>query len=389
VSHYYWHRGLSEILDAASKELQSFLLLDKTSRLVYRPTSLDSLSVLQSLVAHIKKDDDTLLPVARQGAGMISLQAFLLLLAFAEQRRRLGRNFILVAEEPELHLHPSLHHRLVNRIRAASTQSIVTTQSPIVAAGYQPSEVIFIRNSSGNMTATRLRTGSVKQIPTNSVRKLYLAHRSAFYEALMGGVIVVPEGTYDFEWLSLLQRLAQSSQDQSSVYNLRPITIVPTQDSLVETYGEIVRFRPDAIPLIDGDEAGEMYLTTLRGRTPTPPRKIIRYGPGAAIECLAAWILEPALATPGDALEGLQSKTGCKSLKELQVALFSEKKEREFRENVVWESIVNAECCRRACEFFHDLAAIAFDESPLNCQWSTTIHPENVIVFTAGHIGRV
>ena len=209
---------LSDILEVATKELQSFLLIGQASKMVYRPTALDAYAVLQSLVAHVAQSDDVLIPVARHGAGMVSLQAFLLLLAFAEHRRKTGQNFILAAEEPELHLHPSLHQRLVHRIRSVSVQSIVTTQSPNVAAGYQPREVVFVSNVDGKLSAERLRTEAVKEIATNSVRKLYLTNRSAFYEALMGCVILVPEGRYDYEWLTLWQRLAQVTQGGSNAF---------------------------------------------------------------------------------------------------------------------------------------------------------------------------
>jgi len=102
---------LSDILAAATKELQSFLLIGQASKMVYRPTALDAISVLQSLVAHIAESQDIIIPVARHGAGMVSLQAFLLLLAFAEHRRKAGQNFILAAEEPELHLQGCTHRR--------------------------------------------------------------------------------------------------------------------------------------------------------------------------------------------------------------------------------------------------------------------------------------
>ena len=192
-----------------------------------------------------------------------------MLLAFAEQRRAKGRNFILAAEEPELHLHPSLHQRLIHRIRASSVQSIVTTQSPHVAAGYQPAEVIFVQNVGGELTAIPVRKEAIRDIGSNSVRKLYLAHRGAFYEALMGGVILVPEGMYDSEWLSLWQRLAQSSPDSAMSFRLRPLTILPTCDAaVVESFQEISKFRPDAIPVVDGDAAGAGYLDQLSCATP-------------------------------------------------------------------------------------------------------------------------
>jgi putative ATP-dependent endonuclease of OLD family len=379
---------LSDILQTAAKELQSFLLINESSKIAYRPTSLDTASVLQSLVAHIVQPDNSLLPVARHGAGMVSLQAFLVLLAFAEQRRKSNRNFVLAAEEPELHLHPSLHQRLVNRIRSTSVQSIVTTQSPYVADGYQPQEVVFVRNTNGKMQATRLRDKPIKTITTNSVRKLYLVHRSAYYEALMGAIILIPEGFYDYEWLRLWQRIAQSSPDASACYDLRPITIVPTSDAAVlDTFKEVAKFRPDALPIIDGDSAGANYLSQLRSATPAPTG-IVRYGNDAAVEHLAAWILEPALAAPGDTLSKLLEDPSARTLKNLQKSLFDKKKDRELRENLAWESLDSKECCSRACEFFHDLSKIAVGENPRNSGWQTDRRESGNTVFTASHISK-
>jgi putative ATP-dependent endonuclease of the OLD family len=381
---------LCDILQAATRELQSFLLVGPSGRLVYRPTSLDAVAVLQSLVAHVSDSEERLVPVSRHGAGMISLQAFLLLLAFAERRKADGRNFILAAEEPELHLHPSLHQRLVHRIRATSVQSIVTTQSPEVAAGYQPAEAIFVQNEGGELKATRIRKEAIRDIGSNSVRKLYLAHRSAFYEALMGGVVLVPEGMYDFEWLNLWQRLAQSSPEAGATFCLRPITILPTCDAaLVESYQEIRKFRRDAIPIVDGDAAGTGYLDQLCAATPAPS-KVIRYGEDAGVEYLAAWILEPALAAPRSILSGLLPDTAHRTLHDLQGALAdgSAKKNRELRENLVWESIAMSECCNRAGEFFHDLAAIAFGEQRRNSAWAVESRPSGTNIFIAGHVKR-
>ena len=378
---------LSDILEAATKELQSFVLIGQSSKIVYRPTSLDAYAVLKSLVAHVAQSDDVLIPVARHGAGMVSLQAFLLLLAFAEHRRKTGQNFILAAEEPELHLHPSLHQRLVHRIRSASVQSIVTTQSPNVAAGYQPHEVVFVSNTDGKMTSERLRTEPVRNITRNSVRNLYLAHRAAFYEALMGCVILVPEGQYDYEWLSLWQRLAQSCRDTITSFDLRPTTMLPTSDAAVaESFREIARFRPDAVPVVDGDDSGAAYLTDLIAGSPAPA-KIIRYGDGAAVECLSGWILEPALPSPGSVMTALLGGS-TPTLRNLQGALITKKKDRELHESIVWESLATDACCERACEFLHDLAAIASNGAPANAGWCNYSEANGTMVFVASHVGR-
>jgi putative ATP-dependent endonuclease of OLD family len=378
---------LSDILEAAAKELKSFLLIGQSSKIVYRPTSLDAYAVLQSLVAHVAQPDDVLIPIAKHGAGMISLQAFLLLLAFAEDRRKTGQNFILAAEEPELHLHPSLHQRLVHRIRSASLQSIVTTQSPNVAAGYQPHEVVFVSNADGKLTAERLRSEPVREIATNSVRNLYLAHRVAFYEALMGCIILVPEGQYDYEWLSLWQRLAQSYPDTTARFDLRPTTMLPTSDAAVaESFREIARFRPDAVPVIDGDVSGAAYLTNLLGGSPAPS-KVIRYGDRAAVECLSAWILEPALSAPGTIISALLGGSA-PTLRNLQDALIAKKKDREMHESIVWESLATDACCERACEFLHDLAAIATNGAPANSGWRCHSEANGTMVYAASHVGR-
>jgi len=379
---------LSEILEESTKELQSFLLIGESSRIVYRPTTLDAIAVLQSLVAHVAQSDDVMIPVARHGAGMVSLQAFLLLLAFAKSRQQAGQNFVLAAEEPELHLHPSLHQRLVHRIRSTSVQSIVTTQSPNVAAGYQPHEVLFVSNKDGILTAKRLLTTPVKKIRTNSVRNLYLTRRAAFYGALMGCVVLVPEGLYDYEWLLLWQRLAQSCWAASTRFDLRPMTVLPTSDAaVVQSYREIARFRPDAIPILDGDEDGGKYLNDLLASS-SAPAKVVRYGVGAAVECLSAWILEPALNSPGPVMKKLIAGTPS-TLANLQTALINSKRDREMHENIVWESLDSNKCCERACEFLHDLAAIACDDSPLNAGWSNYKAANGTMLYTASHVKRI
>ncbi len=379
---------LSSILETATKELQSFLFINESGKIAYRPTSLDTASVLQSLVAHIAQPDDSFLPVAKHGAGMVSLQAFLVLLAFAEQRKKSNRNFVLAAEEPELHLHPSLHQRLVNRIRATSVQSIVTTQSPYVADGYQPQEVVFVRNTKGQMQAARLREKPIKNIATNSVRKLYLVHRSTYYEALMGATILIPEGFYDYEWLRLWQRIAQASPDTMTSYDLRPISIVPTSDAAIfETFQEVAKFRPDAIPIIDGDAAGANYMSQVSAGKPAPT-KMIRYGKDAAVEHLASWILEPALKKPGDNLATILPDPNARTLKDLQKILVDRKKDRELRESLAWEALDSKDCCSRACEFFHDLSKIAIGETPQNSGWKLVLEPSGISIFTASHIKK-
>jgi hypothetical protein len=377
-----------EILNSAEEELKSFMLVAGAGKLVYRPTSLDALSVLRSLIAHVDRGPDGYLPLARHGSGTVSLQAFLLLLAFGKRRKAKGQNFILVAEEPELHLHPSLHSRLVQRIRGASTQSIITTQSPNVASCYQPSEVVFARNVKGDLRARRMREYPISNIPTNSIRKLYLRFRESVYQALMGGIVVIPEGELDYEWLHLWQRVAQASPEVAAQFDLRPVSIIPTSDaSVVATWTEIAQFRADVVALVDGDSDGRGYASQLTSFKP-PPKLTISLGKDGEIEHLAAWIIEPALANPGPVLTTLLPDNAKRTLKDLAHALFGRKKDRELHENLAWEALDNTQCTIRAGEFVNDIAAIVSGQNPSNVNWSIETPVTGSQLFVANHIAK-
>lgn len=383
--------NLQPLLASAENELRRFTMLPEGRTLAYRPTSLDTFGVLQSLLPHVKDSAGKLLPLSRQGAGMVSLQSFLIILAFAEQRRTMGKNFILIAEEPELHLHPSLHRRLANRIRAVSSQSVITTHSPLIAASYPPIQTLFLQNADGRLSAVRLASEPVKEIKRNTIRKLYLQKRETYYGAILGSGVLIPEGEFDYDWLRLLQQLAECTEGaQSTSLVVAPISIIPTQDSsVVETYTEVTRLRPDAVPLVDGDKDGESYLRNLSSLS-TPPRTTIRLGQEAAVECLAAWVLAPALKNPGVRLRELLPDPNLRSLKALQQALSdgTNKKSRDLHESLAWEALDTPACGARAVEFFNDIAAIITGGPPKNPGWQEQISAKGLHTWAATHVRK-
>jgi putative ATP-dependent endonuclease of OLD family len=376
------------LLTAAETELRNLTLLKTDSRLVYRTTSLDTYGVLQNLLPHIKDSQGSLLPLSKHGAGMVSLQSFLVVLAIAQKRKAAGKNFILVAEEPELHLHPSLHKRLANRIRAVSTQSLITTHSPLVAAAYKPSNSILLRNMNGSLTAHRLRNEPIKDIPSNAIRKLYLQKREAFYEAILGAGVLVPEGEYDYEWLVHLQRMVESADDVA--LSFLPLSFVPTQDgSIVDTYSEAARFNKNVVAIVDGDQQGQDYLDKICALE-TPPKQVLRLGEGAASEILIAWVLQPCLSTPGAYLKALLPQTAERNIKGLQRALVHDanKKNRELHENLLSEALENSESVGRAREFLEDVSAIISELPPRNTGWKKVAAAGGVQVYVAHHIRK-
>lgn len=381
--------SLKPLLDQAEQELRGFLLIDEGSKLGYRPTNLDATSVLQSLVPHVLRQDGTLLPFARNGSGTVSLQAFLIVLAFAEHRRKAGKNFILLAEEPELHLHPSLHRRLANRIRRLSNQSIITTHSPLVAGSFHASDALYVQNEVGNLTANAVdKTPPVTRKPT-AVTHLYIRHREVLYEALMGPIVFIPEGESDFRWMRFLLRAAESIISVNAVSDLKPLSIIPTQSSaVVNTFAEISRLRPDAIPLIDGDSIGNIYLQELEGLQ-TKPKTIVQYGKGAAVECLVAWILEPALAHSSSVLARLLPNASKRSLKDLQEKLVEEKKNTALYEELSWEATEHDGCAQRLLKFFNDLSAVVSGTEATQLLWQIEKRPSGAKLCTAGFVQKV
>ena len=379
------------ILKDAENELQTFFLQENPFRLVYRPTGLDATSVMRSLVAFLRQAtqaEDILLPVARQGSGVISLQTLLLLLAFGRKRLEKNKNFVLIAEEPELHLHPALHRKLANRIRAAAMQSIVTTHSPNIASGYRPSEVLFLRNQVGQVFSRRVRNEAISNIRMDRIENLYLRFRPELYEALMGPRILIPEGIYDYYWLRLWQRVVESSDTAIEQFRLTPLCFIPTVDAAVaETYLELAQFRPDAVPFVDGDSSGKTKVQRLLSEPP-PPR-IIQLGEDAGVEYLSAWILEPALETPGSELASLLPEPGERTLKSLQRVLSERKKDIELHENLAWEGANTQQCVIRAAELLYDIGLITAGDQPTNPGWVTDSLTSVTSVFRATHIKKV
>lgn len=167
------------------------------------------------------------------------------------------------------------------------------------------------------------------------------------------------------------------------------LTFLPTADAAVgDSFHEVSRFREDAVPLIDGDAAGDGYLAELLTQAP-PPKYILRYGKGASIECVSAWILEPTLASPGPHVADLMGTSSDRSLRRLQEALIHSKEDRELHECLAWEALETPAAVMRAGELLQDLALLAAGKSPPNVRWTSHATAGGTIVHTAGHITRV
>lgn len=283
-------KSLVERIDA---EIDGFIG-SGSSGLRFRPTAGDIDGVLQALTPHLPGKAASMLPVSKHGSGLISLQTLLLLFEFGRSRHSDGKNFILGAEEPELHLHPGHHSRLVARIRGTSDQSITTTHSPEIAAYYQPHEVLILRNENGKLAATALIPAGDRIPDKNALMQLYTLHRASVCEALMHHAVVVPEGKTEFQWFRSLLRLRVTVEGwDTSCEGDETLGVVPTPDSHVVLICR--RFQSlisRVIPFVDGDDAGNEYVKELKKSTPRHAL-ILQLEAAHTLEHLIAWLLSP------------------------------------------------------------------------------------------------
>lgn len=230
-----------------------------------------------------------------------------LLLEIGRARKAAGESFILALEEPELHVPPGLQRRLIGDAVAVSDQVICTTHAPRVAAFFDASAIQILSRtstfSSDGAAAMEALTGralaphSMVAEP-NALVQLYTDQRTRLVEALMFPRVLVPEGRIDFEWLRLLLDVAETGNrtlhgEQSSVPPFGSVVgVVPTRDSAVRVTFERLRTLHDHVGvLVDGDDAGNGYVTELLASSPTP-RCVMQWPVDWEIEDAVRWTLE-------------------------------------------------------------------------------------------------
>jgi hypothetical protein len=272
-----------------------------------RVTAGDSEAVLQSLLPHYAGHGGPSLPAARHGAGLVSLQSLLLLLEVGSVRLAKGLPFILALEEPELHLSPGIHGRLVAEAAAAANQVICTTHSPDVARVFAATSALIVTNEAGHLVARPFLAQPLTLAASNNERKLYLQNRARVVSALMHSFVLIPEGRFDTEWLTRFADVADPYTTHTSPFSA-VFGVVPTENAAVAfTTERLTPLRSRIVAMVDGDAAGDTYVTDLKAKTP-PPSLIIQLPVGWTIEHVVHWMLEPggaaALATLSAALPG-------------------------------------------------------------------------------------
>lgn len=279
-----------DIVDRINMEIKGFS--GKSMNLNFLPTNADIESARNIITPFLLGRGNTNIPLGSHGSGLVSLQTLLLLLEFGRFRRANNQNFILAAEEPELHMHPGMHRRLIGRIRGLCTQTIISTHSPEIASYYKPSEINIVESlDDGN---TRVLPLVENNTPTqNALMRLFTIYRKETSEALMHSKIIIPEGVSEYYWINKLVNAFITTEGWDVSDTINSFGIIPTQDSnVVQTYNTISRIGAFLIPFVDGDASGKGYVKSLKNES-QKPSFILQLKDNHFLEQLIAWIILP------------------------------------------------------------------------------------------------
>jgi hypothetical protein len=248
------------------------------------------------VVPHYSADDEPQIPARRQGSGLVSLQHALLLIGFGRTRAAQGKSFFMAIEEPELHVPPPLQRRLIHRIRSLSTQSIIITHSPLVASACEPSSVRVLSKLSGNLSSEPLTDSAIVRSDPNWKRTLFGIKRQDTLAALMHEVVLIPEGRIDFDVLTVLVNAEEVHRKPTAAIPSERefgalVGVIPTADAqVVATFGELSKVHRRAVCLVDGDKAGDYYVSALVNLK-APPRLVLQLPQKWFIEDVVGWIV--------------------------------------------------------------------------------------------------
>lgn len=351
--------GIAQIVNRIDEELSS--LVAEAPKLKLRLTTTDSEGLLASIVPHFGPAEGDALPSARHGSGLSSLQSLLLLMQLGAARAQKGESFVLAVEEPELHVQPSQQKRIVNRLNAVCAQTIMTTHSPLVASMFRLDDVVFVRNVNGVLSGSRLSLPS-DTAPTNHQQHLVFAWRERLVAALMHAYVLVPEGASDVSWIEALQSAVELQQAWSSNSDAASfgtfIGVAPTADGkVVDTFRLASSVHQEVLCLVDGDQAGELYLSRLAD-LPIPPRVVFVWPADWAIEHVLGWIIDaggPEVIAAISGALGVSVKNGSEL-----VDLLQQRKTYAPTQLLVSQLLgATPACCQRVADLLNAMADIA------------------------------
>lgn len=145
-------------------------------------------------------------PFKHQGTGTVNMLVLALLSMIANERQ----NVIFAMEEPEIAIPPHAQKRVVHGLRDNSAQVLLTSHSPYVLEEFDPSEIIIMSRTDGNVDACEA------SLPPAVKPKAYKSElRRKYCEALLARRVLVTEGQTEYDaWPAAARKLSKLAPDR-------------------------------------------------------------------------------------------------------------------------------------------------------------------------------
>lgn len=357
--------NLAELVANVNSDIRK--LFGKSIDLKLRLTTTDSEGILDAIAPHYSTGAALPIPARKHGSGLVSLQTLILLSRFGYMRVERGEGFMMVIEEPELHVPPPLQRKLLHHIRAMTTQTIVTTHSPTVAGVTDAHEISVVINTSGSLRTRALLKQKLQANADNCVRNLFLTGRDATVSALMHETTLIPEGKRDAVWLQFLvkalERTGEPNFDEALRFGHEVGVIITPDARTTDTLRLLHDVPPSVICLFDGDNAGNDYVAAASALA-TPPKAIIQWPVGWEIEHAIDWIV----AADATALDHQNIRDAQLPVDRVEflAALRGARKSDEIAHAIIADTLIrNAPCRIRIAHILRLIADIGAGRDPL------------------------
>lgn len=192
--------GLSSTLVEVQEKLRSFIPTEWADDPHIRVSELTRESlrrVLTVFMASGSEDDGCAVPFRKQGTGTINMLVFALLSMIADEKQ----NVIFAMEEPEIAIPPYTQKRVIESVKASSSQVLLTSHSPYVIEDFPPEQVVVLQRSDGSLVLTP------SSLPPTVKMKAYRREmRTRFCEALLARRVLIVEGRTEYDALPAAAR---------------------------------------------------------------------------------------------------------------------------------------------------------------------------------------
>lgn len=216
--------GLSRTLVEVQAKLRAFIPTEWADDPHIRVSDLTRETLRRTLTVFMAagtEDAEYAVPFRRQGTGTINMLVFALLSMIADEKQ----NVIFAMEEPEIAIPPYTQKRVVQGVRNASSQVILTSHSPYVLEEFPPGEVAVLQRSGG--TVTLIPSSLPPAVKMKAYRK---EMRTRFCEALLARRVFVVEGRTEFDaWPAAAQRLAELNPNEYRSFDSLGIAILDAE----------------------------------------------------------------------------------------------------------------------------------------------------------------